>query len=103
MNMKGSLPLLVLHILSLGPKHGYQIAKEIRQRSDNMLEFAEGTLYPTLHSMEKQGLLASYEEDKAGRTRRYYQLTSSGRGALAQERQEWQVFTQAVNMILGDA
>lgn len=103
MNIKGGLPLLILHNLQQGSKHGYQIAKEIRQRSGGVLDFAEGTLYPALHGLEKQGLIASFEADENGRTRRYYRLTEAGAAALAKEHDDWQRYTAAVNLVLGGA
>ena len=103
MNMKGSLPLLILHNLSLEPSHGYRIAKQIRVQSDGVLDFKEGTLYPTLHNLEKLGLVVSYNEMENGRSRRYYQLTENGKAELARQRQEWTVYAGAVDMILGEA
>jgi PadR family transcriptional regulator PadR len=103
MNFKGSLPLLILHLLSQRPAHGYRIAREIKRRSEGVLDFAEGTLYPTLHNMEKQGLIEAFEEEEKGRTRRYYRLTETGRQALARERGEWERYTCVVNLILEDA
>jgi len=99
-NIKGSLPLLILHDLDYGDNHGYQIAKDIKVKSDGVLDFKEGTLYPTLHNMEKQGYIESYKSKHEGRTRRYYRLTSEGRRALEQEMQEWQDFTSAVSAVL---
>ncbi len=103
MNIKGSLPLLILHALLQGPSHGYRIAKDIRIKSAGVLDFKEGTLYPTLHGLEKQGLIESYEEIEKGRTRRYYRLTPDGKQALEQELAEWEQFAHAVNMVLGEA
>lgn len=103
MNIKGSLPLLILHTLSQGHSHGYRIAKEIRIKSSGVLDFKEGTLYPTLHSLEKQGLIESYEEIEKGRTRRYYRLTPEGKVALERELAEWEQFARAVNVVLGEA
>ncbi|HVU10832.1 MAG TPA: helix-turn-helix transcriptional regulator, partial [Phototrophicaceae bacterium] len=57
MNLKGSLPLLILHVLTQGSNHGYGIAKLIRDQSGGVLDFKEGTLYPTLHTLEQQGLI----------------------------------------------
>ena len=102
MNIKGSLPLLILHTLSLGPSHGYGIAKEIKRKSEGVLDFAEGTIYPTLHDLEAQGLIEAYEEDVKGRTRRYYRLTASGQNALVDQRAEWREFTTVVNRVLGE-
>ena len=103
MNMKGSLPFLILHILSLKPAHGYGIAKEIKRRSGGNLAFAEGTIYPTLHDLEKQGLIFASEEEVRGRTRRYYPLTSDGQQALAKEHAEWQQFSLGISRILGES
>lgn len=100
MNLKGSLPLLILHTLAGGPNHGYRIAKRIKEQSDGVLDFKEGTLYPTLHNMQKQGLLSTYKEVENGRQRRYYRLTDKGRAALQAKRQQWMDYTRAVNTIL---
>lgn len=103
MNLKGSLPLLILHNLMNGPNHGYRIAKQIKKQSGNVLDFKEGTLYPTLHSLEKQGLIAATSEVENGRKRRYYRLTDKGREAIADELAEWEEYTRAVNTILKGA
>jgi PadR family transcriptional regulator, regulatory protein PadR len=100
MNLKGSLPLLILHILSKSPLHGYQIARQIEEQSEGMLTFKEGTLYPTLHNLENQGLVSSYAQQENGRTRRYYQLTTAGHQELGNQKQEWQRFAGAINLIL---
>jgi PadR family transcriptional regulator PadR len=97
MNFKGSLPLLILNALARGPNHGYQIAQRIKQYSRGVLDFKEGTLYPTLHGLERQGYLESTEAEEKGRIRRVYALTGSGREALAAEVQAWRQFVQAVN------
>jgi PadR family transcriptional regulator PadR len=102
MNLKGSLSLLILQALSEQASHGYGIAQQIKARSKGVLDFKEGTLYPTLHSLEQQGLLEAYPGEENGRVRRYYQLTASGRLALEKERKEWQQFVQAVNLALGE-
>lgn len=100
MNFKGSLPLLILHVLQDAPKHGYQIAKEIKQHSRDVLAFREGTLYPALHSLEKQGAIEAYAEDVNGHTRRCYRLTDDGRALLARETAEWESYAAAVNLVL---
>jgi PadR family transcriptional regulator, regulatory protein PadR len=101
MNMKGSLPLLILQVVSKAPLHGYQIAMEIKQTSKGVLDFKEGTLYPTLHGLEQQGLLTAYQQEENGRMRRYYHLTESGLVTLAHEKNEWKQFASAVNQVLG--
>lgn len=100
MNLKGSLPLLILHTLSKGRSHGYRIAKLIREQSDGILDFKEGTLYPTLHNLEKKGYVTAQEDYENGRKRRYYQLTNEGKERLETERGEWEQYAGAVNTIL---
>ena len=100
MNIKGSLPLLILHILSEKPNHGYEIAKRISSHSQGILDFKGGTLYPTLHTLEQEGLVESYTQEEKGRLRRYYSLKDAGREALSQEVEEWTRFVNAVNRIL---
>lgn len=102
MNIKGSLPLLILQVLANGPSHGYSIAQQIKSQSQGVLDFKEGTLYPALHSLEQQDLLSAFSEEENGRTRRYYQITENGRKRLEQERSEWNQFVQAVNLTLGE-
>jgi|SRR5688572_9078333 PadR family transcriptional regulator, regulatory protein PadR len=103
MNMKGSLPLLILHTLASGANHGYRIASQIKDQSEGVLDFKEGTLYPTLHALEQQGLIESFKEMENGRERRYYRLTRKGITALDAERAEWEQFAGAVNTILKGA
>jgi transcriptional regulator len=103
MNIKGSLPLLILKVVSNQPKHGYQIAQQIKQASRGVLDFKEGTLYPTLHTLEQKGYLEAYNADENGRTRRYYRLTANGISALKTEQKEWAQFVQAVNFTLENA
>jgi PadR family transcriptional regulator PadR len=103
MNLKGSLPLLVLHILANGANHGYGIAKQIKDESRGVLDFKEGTLYPTLHGMEKQGLIEAYQQEESGRMRRYYRLTKRGQAMLDAQREEWSRYTHAVNLVLKGA
>ncbi len=101
MNLKGTLPILNLSVLEPGACHGYGIAQQIKQRSDGVLDFKEGTLYPALHSQEKKGLIRSESKIENGRNRRYYKLTPKGIKALAKERQEWKLQSEAVTAILG--
>jgi len=103
MNLRGTLPTLILEALEQGPKHGYRIAQRIKERSHGVLDFKEGTLYPALHKLEKESLVESYEEVENGRTRRYYRLSKSGRAVLAKDRAEWQQLSNAVTLILNEA
>ena len=103
MNFKGTLPTLILETLRLEPSHGYRIAQRIKDRTQGVLDFKEGTLYPALHKLETAGHVESYEGSENNRPRRYYRITKSGRGMLAKDRAEWRAISQAVTVILGEA
>jgi len=103
MNLRGTLPTLILEALEQEPRHGYRIAQRIKERSRNVLDFKEGTLYPALHKLENDGLVESYEETENGRQRRYYRISQAGRRALAKDRDEWRELSKAVTLILGKA
>lgn len=103
MNIKGTLPTLILEVLAHEPCHGYRIAQKIKQRSDGLLDFKEGTLYPALHKLENEGMVESYEGVENGRPRRYYRITEPGHKALNKDRSEWRQLSRAVSIILGEA
>ena len=103
MNLKGTLPTLILQVLEDGANHGYRIAQLIKQRSRGVLDFKEGTLYPTLHGLEGKGLIEAYTRQESGRRRRYYRLTEHGHSHLARERKSWRELSRAVNLILKKA
>jgi PadR family transcriptional regulator, regulatory protein PadR len=103
MNFKGTLPTLVLETLTHEPSHGYRIAQRIKERSEGVLDFKEGTLYPALHKLENEGLVQSYEGIEKGRPRRYYRITQSGRATLTRHRAEWREHSRVVTLILGGA
>jgi transcriptional regulator len=103
MNFKGTLPALILEALAHEPNHGYRIAQQIKERSQGVLDFKEGTLYPALHKLENEGLVESFEGIEKGRPRRYYRITRSGRGMLAKDRLQWRELSRAVSGILGEA
>ena len=100
MNLRGTLPTLILEALEHQPMHGYHIAQRIKERSRGVLDFREGTLYPALHKLENDGLVESYETIEKGRQRRYYRICKSGRAALAADRTEWRKLSRAVTLIL---
>ena len=82
--------LLVLGLLRGGDMYGYQMIVELERRSDQTFSMKEGTLYPVLHGMEKDGLVEVYEQAApTGRMRKYYHLTQKGRAALKTETEEW--------------
>lgn len=102
--LSGSTPLLILSLLKDGDKYGYEMAEELARRSDKTFELKEGTLYPLLHTLEKNGLVSSYtKESTGGRIRKYYHLTEAGRGELEHKTQEWRLFTEKVNAVIGAA
>jgi PadR family transcriptional regulator PadR len=103
MNFKGTLPTLILEALVHESSHGYRIAQRIKERSQGVLDFKEGTLYPALHKLQNEGLVESYEDIEKGRPRRYYRITESGRRTLIKNRAEWRELSRAVTIILGEA
>jgi PadR family transcriptional regulator PadR len=103
LNFKGTLPTLILETLATEPTHGYRIAQQIKERSEGILDFKEGTLYPALHKLENEGLTESYEASEKGRPRRYYRITDAGLAVLAKDRAEWREMSKAVTLILGGA
>ena len=96
----GGLDLLVLHLLSEREMYGYEIVTELASRSNAVFQMKEGTLYPLLHRLEKEGAVTAYEEKKEGRTRRYYRLTRRGRGRLKEQAETRRRYSEAVNAAL---
>ena len=97
----GTYDLIVLDVLRDGPSYGYEIRKRIFTQSKHILNWQDGTLYPVLRHLEEQGLVTSaWHGPKTGRQRRYYRLTARGQRAWAEQRQQWQAFTRAVNAVL---
>lgn len=101
--LKGQLELVVLASLRDGPRHGYAIIKELRDRSDGAFDLLEGTLYPGLHRLENAGLIKSRWAAQAGRRRRVYELTQKGVRALAELESEWRFFVRTLDFVLGGA
>src|SRR5438093_3756121 len=97
---KGSAELLILSLVEVRPRHGYEISKLIEARSDGVLKFNVASLYPLLYRLEKRGWILGRWVEKAGqRRRRYYRLTREGRKALAAQRQGWRQFVEAIRRI----
>ena len=98
---KGSAELLVLSLLEVRPRHGYEIGKLIEQKSEKRIQFRIGSLYPILCRLEQRGLISGRWVEKAGeRRRRYYRLTAEGRKSLAAERTSWQQFVATINQLV---
>src|SRR5437016_8761905 len=98
--LKGHLDALVLAALEVEPAHGYGIIQRLRRRSDDVFKLPEGTVYPALHRLERDGLVKSRWTAASGRRRRVYRLTRSGREALTVRRFEWREFARAVEAVL---
>jgi PadR family transcriptional regulator PadR len=99
--LQGTLDLLVLKTLSLGPQHGYGIAAHVQQASDNLLRMEEGSLYPALHRMEQAGWIsASWEMTPNNRRARVYSLTRAGQKRLSEEQAKWDRLTDGVGRVL---
>jgi DNA-binding PadR family transcriptional regulator len=94
---------MILAVLRDGSRHGYDVAREVERRSDRRISFNDGTLYPILHSLEKEGLIVSAWENPTGeRRRRVYALNDSGLLELSRQVAAWQDFASAVNQVLQD-
>ena len=99
---RGSTEMLILALVEDRPRHGYEIAKLIEQRSDGVLQFHVASLYPLLYRLEKRGLINGRWVEKAGqRRRRFYRLTSAGQKILAEHRQTWKDFFAALDRVAG--
>jgi transcriptional regulator len=105
---QGTLDLLILKVVALGPLHGYAIAQRLQQISKDVVQVQQGSLYPALHRLENRGFLAAdWKESDTGREAKYYRLTAKGRSQLGLEEASWRRLTEAVGLILsareGDA
>jgi PadR family transcriptional regulator, regulatory protein PadR len=99
--LKGTLDLLILKIVALGPCHGYAIAQRLRQISKDYFQVHQGSLYPALHRLEDRGLLQSdWRDTETGREAKFYTLTRKGQKQLETELEEWKRLTDAVTLIL---
>lgn len=99
--LQGTLDMLILKIVALGPVHGYGISQRIRQISKQVLQVQQGSLYPALHRLEKRGWLAAqWGESENGRQAKFYRLSAKGRKQLAAEQSNWQRLAGAVTLIL---
>src|SRR5436305_13674956 len=98
---QGTLDLLMLKVIALGPVHGYAIAHRLEQVSRGVVQVPEGSLYPALHRLENRGLLvADWKETETGREAKFYRLTRKGLKQLESEAASWERLTEAVGLIL---
>jgi len=99
--LNGQLDALILATVAEESGHGYVILQRLKLRSGGAFDLAEGTLYPALHRLERDGLLSSSWSADSGRRRRVYTVTKTGRSALQARRREWKVFSRAVEAVFG--
>jgi transcriptional regulator len=98
---QGTLDLLILKVIALGPVHGYAIAQRLQQVTGDVVQVPQGSLYPALHRLENRALLASdWKETETGREVKLYRLTRKGQKQLETETASWQRLTEAVGLIL---
>jgi PadR family transcriptional regulator PadR len=101
--LQGTLDMLVLRTLVMGPAHGHTIAQVIEHTSENALEIEQGSLYPALHRLEDGGLLASaWGLSENNRKAKFYQITAKGRRHLTGQTTRWRHMTRAIGLILGE-
>src|SRR5207253_7108921 len=101
---QGTLDLLILKVVTLGPVHGYAIAQRLQQISREIVQVPQGSLYPALHRLENRGLLtADWKETETGREAKFYRLTRKGLKQLETETADWQRLIDAIGLILGMA
>jgi DNA-binding PadR family transcriptional regulator len=101
--LKGHLDMLILAALRTEPAHGYLVLERLRDLSDGEFSLPEGTVYPALHRLEREGLLCSRSTTHQGRARRVYSITERGVKALAGKRSEWERFTAGIVRTLAAA
>jgi PadR family transcriptional regulator PadR len=100
---RGSLELIVLHLLSRGEAYGYEIVSTLTAESDGELGVTDGTLYPVLYRLERAGFVAvRWETPERGVPRKYYRLTDSGLDELARLKSQWSAFVSAMAKLLGN-
>lgn len=101
--LSGNTSMLLLQLLSEKDMYGYEMIENLRERSQSVFDLKAGTLYPLLHTLESQGLLACYEAEGPGKARRYYSITQRGRSALVEKKEAWKAYTRAVEQVMGGA
>jgi transcriptional regulator len=98
---QGTLDMLILKVIALGPVHGYAIAQRLQQVTRDAVQVPQGSLYPALHRLENRGLLAAdWGETETGREAKFYKLTRKGRGQLETETAGWKQLADAVGLVL---
>lgn len=99
--LKGSTKMLILEMVKDENMYGYQMIKKLKEKSNEVFDFKEGTLYPILHALEEEGLITSYLDDTTGKKRKYYAITTKGKKSLKEKNEEWKIFSESVNRVIG--
>jgi transcriptional regulator len=98
---QGTLDLLILKVVALGPVHGYSVAQRLQQVSRDVVQVPQGSLYPALHRLENRGLLAAeWRQTDSGRDAKFYRLTRKGKAQLEMQTASWRRLSEAVALIL---
>jgi PadR family transcriptional regulator PadR len=98
---QGTLDLLILKVVALGPVHGYSVAQRLQQVSRDVVQVPQGSLYPALHRLENRGLLAAeWRQTDSGREAKFYRLTRKGKTQLEMQTASWRRLSDAVALIL---
>jgi PadR family transcriptional regulator, regulatory protein PadR len=102
--LQGTLDMLILRTLQWGPQHGHGIGQSIRHSSADLLQIERGSLYPALHRLEAQGLIASeWKASELNRRAKYYRLTAAGKKQLAREHSQWNLLVKAIARVMRPA
>jgi PadR family transcriptional regulator PadR len=100
--VQGTLDLLILKTLSLGPMHGWAVGQRIQQVSNDVLQVQQGSLYPALHRLEQQGWIrAEWGDSENNRRAKFYSLTPSGKKRLGEELHQWERLSAAIGLVVG--
>ena len=99
--VQGSMALMLLRLLETKDMYGYEMISVLREKSENVFELKEGTLYPILHGLEENGFIISYWDETTAKKRKYYAITEKGKKQLKEKKEEWKIFSNGINHVLG--
>ena len=99
--VQGSMAMMILRLLETKDMYGYEMIKKLKEKSENVFELKEGTLYPILHGLEQKGFIVSYWDESTAKKRKYYAITDKGKKQLKEKKEEWKLFSNGINQVLG--
>ncbi len=99
--LKGSTTMLILELLNGEDMYGYQMMKRLHEKSEDVFELKEGTLYPILHLLEEKSFIFSYWDESTAKKRKYYTITERGKTYLNDKKEEWKIFKGGIDKVLG--